>query len=84
MLAAIPWIAARPWALKALAVGGLVVAVILFLLSLRRQGELAGRAAERAAIQARTIEVQAAQLRAAADRPRDRDSLTRRMLDGDF
>ena len=84
MLAALPWIAARPWALKALAVAGLVVAVVLFMFNLRRQGEAAGRNAERVRVQARTVEIQNAQLRAAADRPRDRDTLTRRMLSGEF
>jgi hypothetical protein len=44
----------------------------------------AGRMAERATTLRRTANVQAAMLRAAAARPRDRDDLDRRLRDGSF
>jgi len=42
------WIAAQPWARTAAKWGAVALAVALFLLGLRRSGERAGRAAERA------------------------------------
>ena len=65
--------AARPWTRAALRYGAIALAVLLFLLSLRRSGERAGRFAERLETMEKANDVQRWMLEAAARRPRDRD-----------
>ncbi|ANK79855.1 MAG: hypothetical protein TEF_02905 [Rhizobiales bacterium NRL2] len=77
-------IAASPWARAALRYGVLALTVLLFLLSIRRAGERAGRLAERFEITEKANEVQRRMLDAAARRPRDRDELADRLRDGRF
>jgi hypothetical protein len=71
----------------ALAVGkwaAIGLAVLLFLLSLRRAGERAGRLAERLENQEKAYEIQRRMLEAATRRPRDRNELADRLRDGGF
>jgi len=71
----------------ALAVGkwvAITLAISLFLMSLRRSGERAGRLAERLENTEKTNDVQRRMLEAAARRPRTRDELARRLRDGEF
>ena len=77
-------IAAAPWIRVALRYGAIALAVLLFLLALRRSGERAGRLAERLETSERTNDVQRQMLDAAARRPRDRDVLVNRLRDGRF
>ncbi|MEX2375220.1 MAG: hypothetical protein WD942_06485 [Dehalococcoidia bacterium] len=77
-------IAASPWMRAALRYGAIALAVLLFLLSIRRAGERAGRMAERLEITEKINEVQREILDAAARRPRDRDDLADRLRDGQF
>jgi len=77
-------IAASPWVRAALRYGAIAVAVVLFLLSIRRAGELAGRMAERLETAEKSNDVQRRMLDAAARRPRDRDELADRLCDGRF
>ncbi|MDD3444392.1 MAG: hypothetical protein PHS60_03205 [Zavarzinia sp.] len=77
-------IAATPWARVALRYGALALTVLLFLLSIRRAGERAGRLAERLETMEKTHGVQRQMLEAAARRPRDRDELADRLRDGRF
>jgi len=70
-----------------LAVGkwvAIVLTVSLFLLSLRRAGERAGRLAERLENQEKANEIQRRMLEAAARRPRNRDELVERLRDSQF
>ena len=76
--------AAGPWMRAALRYGSIVLAVLLFLLSLRRSGERAGRLAERLATAEKANDVQRQMLEAAARRPRDRNELAQRLRDGRF
>ena len=62
----------------------IALAVLLFLLSLRRSGERAGRLAERLGNMEKANEVQRRMLEAASRRPRDRDELAQRLRDGEF
>ncbi len=71
----------------ALAVGkwaAIGLTVLLFLLSLRRSGERAGRMAQRLKTKEKANEIQRQMLEAAARRPRDRDELVERLRDGEF
>lgn len=77
-------IAASPWVRAALRYGAIAVAVLLFLLSIRRAGERAGRVAERLETVGKANDVQRRMLDAAARRPRDRDELAERLRDGRF
>ena len=76
--------AASPWMREALRYGAIVLAVSLFLLSLRRSGERAGRLAERLETTEKANDVQRQMLEAAARRPRDRNELAERLRDGRF
>jgi hypothetical protein len=58
--------------------------VLLFLLSVRRAGERAGRMAQRLETMENANDVQRRMLEAAARRPRSRDELARRLRDGRF
>ena len=77
-------IVASPWVRVALRYAATVLAVLLFLLSLRRSGERAGRLAERLETTEKANDVKRQMLEAAADRPRDRDDLADRLRDGLF
>ncbi len=77
-------IAASPWTRAALRYGAIVLAVLLFLLALRRSGERAGRLAERLETTEKANDVQRQMLEAAARRPRNRDDLAGRLRDGRF
>lgn len=77
-------IAAAPWVRAALRYGAVALAVLLFLLALRRSGERAGRLAERLETMEKVNDVQRQMLEAAARRPRDRDKLADRLHDGRF
>jgi hypothetical protein len=76
--------ATSPWARAALRYGAIALAVLLFLLSLWRSGERAGRLAERLETTENANDVQRRMLEAAARRPRDRDDLADRLRDGEF
>ncbi len=80
----IAWAAGSPWALRLAKWGAIALTILLFLLSIRRAGERAGRMAERIEIMERTNDVQRLMLDAAARRPRDRRELARRLRDGRF
>mgnify|MGYP007024983195 CR=1 FL=1 len=77
-------IAANPWARAALRYGAIALAIVLFLLSIRRSSERVGRLAERLETREKTNETQRRMLEAAARRPRDRDELVDRLRDGGF
>ena len=77
-------IAASPWVRAALRYAAIVLAVLLFLLALRRSGEKAGRLAERLETMEKAHDAQRRMLEAAARRPRDRDDLADRLRDGRF
>jgi hypothetical protein len=77
-------IAASPWMRSALRYGAIVLAVLLFLLALRRSGERAGRLAERLETTEKANDVQRRMLEAAARRPRDLHELAERLRDGRF
>lgn len=74
--------AASPWMWAALRYGAIVLAVLLFLLSLRRSGER--RLAERLESTAKANDVQRWKLEAAARRPRDSYELAERLRNGHF
>ena len=76
--------AASPWMRSALHHVAIALAVLLFLLALRRSGERAGRLAERLETKEKAIDVQSQMLEAATRRPRDRDELAERLRDGEF
>ncbi|MBB1498134.1 hypothetical protein [Paracoccus sp. MC1862] len=77
-------IAASPWMRAALRCGATALAVLLFLLALRRSGERTGRLAERLETTEKINDVQRRMLEAAARRPRSRDELAERLRDGRF
>ena len=77
-------IAASPSARTALRYGAIALAIILFLLSIRRTGERVGRLAERLETREKANEIQRRMLEAAARRPHDRDELVDRLRDGGF
>lgn len=62
-------IAASPLARAALRYGAIALAIVLFLLSIRRAGESSGRLAERLEATEKANEVQRQMLEAAARRP---------------
>lgn len=76
--------AASPCMRVALRYCAVVLAVLLFLLSLRRSGERAGHLAERLETTEKANDIQRQMLEAAARRPRDRVELAGRMRDGHF
>ena len=76
--------AARPCMRVALRYGAIAFAVLLFLLSLRRSGERAGRLAERLQTTEKANDVQRQMLEATARRPRSRDELAERLRNGRF
>lgn len=77
-------IATIPWMRAAQRYAAIVLAVLLYLFSLRRSGERAGRLAERLEAAEKTNDVQRRMLEAAARRPHSRDDLAERLRDGRF
>jgi len=77
-------IAASTWARAILRYGAIAVAIVLFLLSIRRSGEHVGRIAERLKTTEKANEIQRQMLEAAARRPRNRDELVDRLRNGGF
>ncbi len=77
-------VATSSWARAALKYGAIALAVVLFLLSIRRAGERVGRMAERLETAEKSNDIQRRMLAAAARRPRDRDELAERLRDGRF
>nr|WP_272490715.1 hypothetical protein [Mesobacterium pallidum] len=69
---------------SALRYAAIALAVLLFLLALRRSGERTGRLAERLETTEKANDVQRRMLEAAARRPRSRDDLAQRLRDGEF
>ena len=69
---------------KALGLLLATITIALFLLSLRRAGERAGRLAERLSTSEKTHEIQRQMLDAASRRPADRVALAQRMRYGRF
>ena len=77
-------IAASPMARTTLRYGAIALAILLFLLSIRRAGERVGRLMERLATTEKANDVQRRMLVAAARRPRDRGELVDRLRNGGF
>lgn len=77
-------LAGSAWARAALRYGVTALAILLFLLALRRSGERAGRLAERLETTEKANDVQRQMLEAAARRPRDRNELAQRLRDSSF
>ncbi|WP_372921330.1 hypothetical protein [Roseovarius sp.] len=77
-------LAGSAWARAALRYGVTVLAILLFLLAIRRSGERAGRLAERLETTERSHDAQRRMLEAAAHRPRSRDDLAERLRNGRF
>ena len=77
-------LAGSAWARRTLRYVVTAIAILLFLLTLRRSGERAGRLAERLDTREKANEVQRRMLEAAARRPRNRDELVDRLRDGRF
>ncbi len=82
--ALVTWISGSRFALAVGKWAAIASAVSLFLLSLRRSGERAGRMAERLENTEKTNAIQRQMLKATARRPRDRDELVERLRDGEF
>ena len=80
----IGWLLTHGLARKVLGPILATVAILLFLLNLRRAGERAGRAAERLDAQERNNAIHRQMLEAAARRPPDRDALADRLRNGRF
>jgi hypothetical protein len=76
--------AASQWIRFTLRYGAIALAVLLFLLALRRSGERTGRLAERLETTEKSNDVQRQMLEAAARRPRGRNELADRLRDGRF
>jgi hypothetical protein len=72
------------WARAALRYGVIALTILLFLLSLRRSGERAGRLSEQLKTMEKTHDAQRRMLEAAARRPRSRSDLAERLRDGQF
>ena len=80
----IAWISGSRFALAVGKWAAIAITVLLFLLSLRRSGERAGRLAERLENQEKANEIQRRMLEATTRRPRNRDELAQRLRDGQF
>ena len=77
-------LAGSAWTRPVISFGVTALAILRFLLALRRAGERAGRLAERLETVEKTHDVQRQMLDAAARRPRSRDDLAERLRDGRF
>ncbi|WP_235857923.1 hypothetical protein [Marimonas lutisalis] len=77
-------LAGSAWARSALHYGVTALAILLFLLALRRSGERAGRLSEKLENMEKANDLQRRMLEAAARRPRDRGELVDRLRGGGF
>ena len=77
-------LAGTPWGRRAAGILLVAAAILLFMVSLRRAGERAGRAAERFETRERNDAIHRRMLDAASRRPADRDALADRLRDGRF
>ena len=84
MGALITWFAGSRLALAVGKWAAIAITISLFLLSLRRSAERAGRLAERLENTEKANEIQRRMLEAAALRPRSRDELAERLRNGQF
>ena len=84
MGALIAWFTGSRFALAVGKWAAIGFTISLFLLSLRRSGERAGRLVERLKNQERANEIQRKMLKAAARRPRNRDELVGRLRESKF
>lgn len=84
MEALITWLTGSRFALAVGKWAAIALTITLFLLSLRRSGERAGRLEERIENTEKANEIQRQMLEAAARRPRNRDQLAERLRDGKF
>lgn len=84
MGALIAWFTGSRFALTVGKWAAIALAISLFLLSLRRSAERAGRLAERLENREKANEIQRKMLEAAARRPRNRNQLAERLRDGEF
>ena len=84
MGALITWITNHQFALIFAKWATIGLAILLFLLSLRRSGERAGKMAERIENWEKVNAIQRRMLEAATRRPRSRDELADRLRDGQF
>ena len=84
MGALVTWLAGSRLALAVGKWTAIALTISLFLLSLRRSGERAGRLAERLENMEKANEIQRKMLEAASRRPRNRDELAERLRDGEF
>jgi len=84
MGAFIAWFTSSRFELSVGKWAAIALAISLFLLSLRRSGERAGRMAERLENREKANEIQRRMLEVAARRPRSRDELAQRLRDGKF
>ena len=80
----ITWFTGSRFALAAGKWTVIALAVSLFLLSLRRSGERAGRMVDRLENREKANEIQRRMLEAVARQPRDRDELVERLRDSEF
>ena len=84
MGALITWFAGSRLALAVGKWAAIAITISLFLLSLRRSAERAGRLAEHLENTEKANEIQRRMLEAAALRPRSRDELAERLRNGQF
>jgi len=84
MVALIAWLTGSRLALAVGKWAAFALTISLFLLSLRRSGERAGRLEGRLENQEKANEIQRKMLEAASRRPRNRDELAERLRDGRF
>ena len=84
MVALISWLTGSRFALAIGKRAAIALAISLFLMSLRRSGERAGRLAEQLENREKANEIQRRMLEAAARRPRNRDELVDRLRNGEF
>jgi len=78
------WLTSSRFALTVGKWATIALTITLFLLSLRRSGERAGRLAERIENMEKANEIQRRMLEAASRRPHNRDELAKRLRDGRF
>ena len=84
MGALIAWFTGSRFALAIGKWAAIALTITLFLLSLRRSGERAGRLVGRIENTEKANEIQRQMLEAASRRPRNRDELAERLRDGEF
>ena len=84
MGALITWLTGSRFALAVGKWATIALTISLFLLSLRRSGERAGRLAKRLENREKANEIQRKMLEATTRRPHDRDELAQRLRDGEF